>query len=353
MSREPINLLPGPVAIHPAVREAFAQPAISHRSSAFLAQVEGIRERLRERTGAAHVEMLLGSGTLANETVAAQLSLRKGRGLVPTNGEFGGRLLNQARRWRLPCRELAAAWGAPLDYAELERALEEDAGIGWVWAVHCETSTGVLNELPRLVELTAARGVALALDAISSLGNVPVDFSRVAFATGVSGKGLAAFPGLGLVFHDRPVAPSAELPHYLDLGSYARAESVPFTTSTNLAAALAASLDRGAGLDGFAARCGLASWLRPRLEALDVRLMAPEAIAAPAVLTLVLPPGVPACELGEALEAEGIWLSYRSGYLIERNLLQICLMGEHDRTELEIFLETFERLLRPAGASRL
>lgn len=349
MSREPINLLPGPVAIHPAVREAFARPPVSHRSSAFLELVEKIRADLRERTGAAHVEMLLGSGTLANEAVAAQLSREPGRGLVLANGEFGNRLLAQARRWRLPCRDLPAAWGAPLPYAELEQALDEEPGIRWVWAVHCETSTGVLNDLPRIQAITAARGILLCIDAISSLGNVPVDLSGVAFATGVSGKGLASFPGLGLVFHDRPVTPSADLPHYLDLGSYARAESVPFTTSTNLAAALAASLDRGAGLDGFAARRELASWLRPRLAALDVRVMAPEEIAAPMVLTLGLPPGLVAVELGEALEAEGIWLSYRSGYLIERNLLQVCLMGEHGRAELELFLEAFERRLRPVG----
>jgi aspartate aminotransferase-like enzyme len=350
VSREPINFLPGPVAMHPAVREAFARPAVSHRSIGFLALVEGLRERLRQRTGAAHVEMLLGSGTLANEAVAAQLSLLPGSGLVLTNGEFGERLLAQARRWRLPCRELAAAWGEPLPYRELERSLEEDTGIRWVWAVHCETSTGVLNDLLKIQVITTARGVLLCVDAISSLGNVQVDFSQVAFATGVSGKGLASFPGLGLVFHDRPVAPSPRLPHYLDLGSYALAESVPFTTSTNLAAALAASLERGAGLDGFAARRALASWLRPRLEEMAVTVMAPREIAAPMVLTLVLPPGARALALGEALEAEGIWLSYRSGYLVERNLLQICLMGEHDRAELEVLLETLERLLRPARA---
>lgn len=344
MSREPINLLPGPVAIHPAVREAFARPAVSHRSGGFLAMVDGIRTRLRERTGAAHVEMLLGSGTLANEAVAAQLSREKGEGLVLANGEFGKRLLAQARRWRLPCRELAAVWGEPLPYAELKLALEEDEGIRWVWAVHCETSTGVLNDLPRLHAIASARGVRLCVDAISSLGNVPVDFSGVAFATGVSGKGLASFPGLGLVFHDRPVEPSPDLPHYLDLGSYARAESVPFTTSTNLAAALAASLERSAGGNGFAARRELALWLRSRLEALGIEVLAREEIAAPMVLTLRPPAGLPAREIGEALEAEGIWLSYRSGYLLERNLFQVCLMGEHDQGELEVLLGALERL---------
>jgi aspartate aminotransferase-like enzyme len=338
-SGRPINFLPGPVAIHAAVLRALGRPPVSHRGAGFMAEVAAIRRDLCRRTGAAHVEILLGSGTLGNEAVAAQLSLRSGRGIVLVNGEFGARLAGQARRWQLPFRELTADWGEPLPLDELRRALEADPEIRWVWAVHCETSTGVLNDLAALTAILREpgirqRGVALCLDAISSLGNVPVDLSGVHLATGVSGKGLAAFPGLALVFHAEAIEPAPHLPHYLDLGSYARSESVPFTTSTNLVSALAASLSRSARRDGFAGRRGLAAWLRPRLEELGFKVMAPEPIAAPMVLTLLPPSGVAALALGEALEEREIWLSYRSGYLIERNLLQVCLMGEHHRWEL-------------------
>jgi aspartate aminotransferase-like enzyme len=273
--------------------------------------------------------------------VAAQLSLLSGRGIVLVNGEFGSRLADQAGRWRLPCRELAAGWGEPLPLGELCRALDADPEIRWVWAVHCETSTGVLNDLAGLAAIAHERGVALCLDGISSIGNVPVDLSRVHLATGVSGKGLASFPGLALVFHAEGIEPAPHLPHYLDLGSYARSGSVPFTTSTNLVSALAASLARSARRDGFAGRRALAAWLRPRLEGLGFSVMAPEPIAAPMVLTLLPPPGVAALALGEALEEREIWVSYRSGYLVERNLLQVCLMGEHHRRELVELLKVF------------
>jgi aspartate aminotransferase-like enzyme len=334
-SGRPINLLPGPVAIHEAVLRALAKPPVSHRGAAFLAEVAAIRRDLCRRTGAPHVEILLGSGTLANEAVAAQLSLLPGRGIVLVNGEFGSRLAGQAARWRLACSELAAGWGEPLPLDELRRALAADSRIRWIWAVHCETSTGVLNDLAGLTAIAHERGVALCLDGISSIGNVPVDLSGVHLATGVSGKGLASFPGLALVFHAEAIEPAPHLPHYLDLGSYAQSGSVPFTTSTNLVSALAASLARSARRDGFAARRTLAAWLRPRLEELGFIIMAPQPIAAPMVLTLQPPPGITALVLGEALEGREIWLSYRSGYLVERNLLQVCLMGEHHRWELE------------------
>jgi aspartate aminotransferase-like enzyme len=318
-----------------------------------MAEVAAIRRDLCRRTGAPRVEILLGSGTLANEAVAAQLSLLPGRGIVLVNGEFGARLAGQAARWRLLFREIAAGWGEPLPLGELRRALDESPEIRWVWAVHCETSTGVLNDLTAINAITQERGVALCLDSISSLGNVPVDLSRVHLATGVSGKGLASFPGLALVFHAEAIGPSPHLPHYLDLGSYARSGSVPFTTSTNLVSALAASLARSAGRDGFIHRQRLATWLRPRLEELGFRLMAPTPIAAPMVLTLLPPPGVAALALGEALEEREIWVSYRSSYLVERDLLQVCLMGEHHRWELVELLEVLTALVAAARSSGL
>ena len=356
-SGRPINFLPGPVAIHDAVRRALAQPPVSHRGAAFMAEVAAIRRDLCRMTNAPHAEILLGSGTLANEAVAAQLSLLPGRGVVLVNGEFGARLAAQAKRWRLSFSELAAGWGEPLPLAELRRALEADPEIRWIWAVHCETSTGVLNDLEGLKTIAGEGvdrgGVALCLDGISSIGNVPVDLAGVHLATGVSGKGLASFPGLALVFHAEPIAPVPHLPHYLDLGSYAHSDSVPFTTSTNLVSALAASLARFARKDGYATRRRLAAWLRPRLETLGFSIMAPEAIAAPMVLTLSPPPGVTALALGEALEDQGIWLSYRSGYLAKRNLIQICLMGEHHRWEAEELLKVLASLAAGAPAAVL
>jgi aspartate aminotransferase-like enzyme len=52
-----------------------------------------------------------GSGTLANDAIAAQLSLLDGRGLVLSNGEFGERLIDHARRFGLSFDVLKIEWG--------------------------------------------------------------------------------------------------------------------------------------------------------------------------------------------------------------------------------------------------
>src|SRR3954465_13694803 len=87
-----VNFLPGPVTIRREVRRAFEQAPESHRADAFVKDFQATKEILCELVRARSVELLLGSGTLANDVVAAQVSLEQRRGLVLSNGEFGERL---------------------------------------------------------------------------------------------------------------------------------------------------------------------------------------------------------------------------------------------------------------------
>jgi aspartate aminotransferase-like enzyme len=70
----PICLLPGPVALAPAVQAALREPIVYHRAEEFLPLFEGVRERLSGMVGGKPVGLLVGSGTLANDAVAATLA---------------------------------------------------------------------------------------------------------------------------------------------------------------------------------------------------------------------------------------------------------------------------------------
>src|SRR5436190_1849902 len=110
-----VNFLPGPVAVRREVRRAFEQAPESHRAEIFMKDFAAARQVLGELVRAKNVELCLGSGTLANDIVAGQLSLEGKRGLVLSNGEFGGRLIDHARRARLDFEPLEFSWGHPLD----------------------------------------------------------------------------------------------------------------------------------------------------------------------------------------------------------------------------------------------
>jgi len=344
----PVNFLPGPVKISPSVQAALARAAVSHRSAGFGRDLQRCKSMLCELTGARRVAVLVGSGTLANDVVAGQIRRLGTRGIVLGNGEFGERLADHAARMGLEFDFVTADWGRPLPYDEIERRLRVESEIGWLWAVHCETSTGVLNDLEALKRHARLYVVKLAMDCISSIGAVPVDLDGVYLASGVSGKALASFAGLCMVFHHGDVTGEPTLPRYLDLSAHATADGVPFTSSSNLVDALATALERFETAGGNPSlsvaavhrrKIDLARMVRRELQALGYRPISPEDVASPAVISFLPPPGIESMHLGEYLDHHGVLLSYRSGYLVEHNVLQVCLMSEHTEPDVTTLVD--------------
>lgn len=353
-----VNLLPGPVTVSREVRRAFEQAPESHRGEGFRKDFLATKQMLCELTRAREVELFLGSGTLANDVIGGQLSILHRRGLVLSNGEFGERLRDHARRFRLDFQAIECPWGESFDYARIRRELRGTPAPAWLWCVHCETSTGVMNDLDELKGLCAESNTALCLDSISSLGVVPLDLSGVYLASATSGKGLRSYPGVSMVFyqHDRAdQAPEQSLPRYLDLNYYAQQQGIPFTFSSNLLQALQVALKRGQWEQRFTALRQLAPWLRESLRGLGFRLVAPDPVAAPAIHTLALPETLDSVQLGNRLEESGYRLSYNSEYLRRRNWIQICLMSECAKEKLVSLLNAMNRICskaQPAVAGR-
>lgn len=343
----PANFLPGPVAIHKDVRKAFEQPPQSHRSETFMAEVQELKSRLCAMVNAKHVQILLGSGTLGNDTVAAQLSLENKPGLVISNGEFGDRLADHANRMGLTFDTLKLPWGQPFDLAAIRHFLQRAPTVGWIWCVHGETSTGMLNPLDALKQVCAKRKIKLAVDCISTIGLVPVNLDGVFLATCASGKGLASFPGLSLVFYQHEIAPTPKLPRYLDIGLYAKCNGIAFTHSSNMLHALDAAVNRVNWPEKQKDVAETSSWLRSRLRESGFEIIASEDHAAPGVVTIALPKEINSTDLGAQLQQAGYLLSCGSEYLRARNWVQICLMGEYSRQKINELLYWMKRFTAP------
>ena len=331
---KPAQFLPGPVMPHPAVRESLRQAAVSHRGQEFLELANRARRRLCEMTAAQDAALLLGSGTLANEVVAQALRGLGRRGVVLANGEFGERLIDQAGRAGLQFEPLSRPWGEPFRDEEIRAALRA-TGADWLWAVHCETSTGVVNDLDMLKRIAAATRCALCVDCMSTLGNLPFDMRGVRLATASSAKGLAAYAGIGIVLLGAAAPePAPCTPSYLDLSVWLAHRSAPFTHSSNLIAALCAALEHCDVGRQHAQALRDTRWLRDALRASGIEVLAPDACASPAITTLCVPRDVPSLALATAMEGAGYELSARSQYLVRRNWVQVALMGAYDRAAL-------------------
>jgi aspartate aminotransferase-like enzyme len=330
-TKDEVMLLPGPVQIAPSVRDAFAKAPISHRESALVNAYEEVRERLRDLAGGLQVALLAGSGTLANDIVAACLRGRFGerRGIVLSNGEFGERLMRQAESAGLNFISLSSRWGDPWDRGRIEKAMEH--GASWVWGVHLETSTGHLNDVRWLTERANQQGIAVAADCVSSLGAVPLDGLHLQFATGVSGKALGAYAGIALVFIEKDILrkiPFERMPTYFNIRAGICQSEPLFTLPSPQVLALAEVLrnyyaNAEATTLRFQHYAELGAWVRTELRARGCSLITAEEFAAPTICTFPLPK-----RAVERCREQGFRIAYESRYLRERGWGQISVMGD-------------------------
>ena len=323
----------------------------------FIALFQKVRRRLSDMVGGRDVAIFNGSGTLGNEAVAAALAAgpQPGRGIVLVNGEFGRRLLQQMARFGLQPRVLNWEWGQPWDLDEVEAALTDEPAGSWIWGVHLESSTGVLNDLPGLVERARPCGVRVCMDCISSLGAVPLDLRDVYLATGATGKSLGAYAGVAIIFADAAALKSLEMsrvPSYLDIPAALATKGPRYTFPSPVVQAMDAALAEYATREKAQSRyeryAALGAFVRRRLHELGLEPLADDAWACPVVTTFAPLGG----ESSEALVARcrqwGYVIGGQSGYLAERRLVQIATMGAVSREACAGLFECLARWLTPA-----
>ena len=336
------NFLPGPVDFSKQVQEVYNDKPRSHRGGVFVKDFQRVRELLCGLVKAQKAQIMMGSGTFANDAVAGQLSLLCRPGLILVSGEFGRRLVKNANGAKLFFHTLEVPEGQGFQRLEIEQILKKYPDIEWVWGTHCETSTGVLNDLEMYKEICAEHDLKLCVDCIGSIGTVPVDLSGVFLASGTSGKGLASIAGLSMVFHNHDLFPAPDdLPCSLDLGFYQESAGIPFTIQSNLIYALLAALNSHDWDKRFEDIRDWSKAIRRKLAEIDAPILAPDSCAMPAVVTIVLPEIHSSETIGNRLKDLGIFISYRSHYLLERNWIQACMMGAEHKPS-----EKFVRLLK-------
>jgi aspartate aminotransferase-like enzyme len=244
-----------------------ATPPCPHRSDAFRQVVRRVHRGLG---------LLLQTGSpvfpvLGSATAGVELALRgvaRSRVLVVANGSFGERMAAIAASLGLEVETLSLPAGDPVDPDLVSRSLAAGA-FDPVGFVHVETSTGVLSDLVAIADAVRARpGVALLIDAVSSLGGVEIAFDRLgpeAVLVAATGKALACPPGMAIVAASPGAVERARTSdragfalHLARLADFHGKGDVPYTPNMALFAALDRQLPRvlTEGMPARAARHG-------------------------------------------------------------------------------------------------
>lgn len=363
-----ILLNPGPATTTDSVKAALLVPDICPREREFVQVLQQVRTELVRIAGGTpetHTCVLLaGSGTAAMDAVLNSVVPPEGGVAIINNGAYGQRFLAIARTYHLPYYEISCPWGEWPDLNRLRQILKEQQNISHLAVVHHETSTGLLNQLPEIAALAREHQVSLIVDAISSLGGVPLDVQAesIDYLLSTSNKCLQGMAGLAWVICRREALErSRKIPsrsYYLNLyQQYQHFEAngqMQFTPPVQVVYALAQAI-REFWQEGAAARFQRYrhNWqtLMAGLQDLGFQTLLPPERQSP-LLTTVLEPSDPQYSfnrLHDALYARGFTIY--PGKMQENATFRLATIGALDADDIRAFLTAFREVLVELGVA--
>jgi aspartate aminotransferase-like enzyme len=245
---------PGPTPIPPSVIAAMSQPIIHHRHGEFKELLKRVITKLQYTFQTSEdVFIIAGSGTAAMETAICNLFSVGDHVLVVNCGNFGKRWTDISNAFGLNVNEIEVEWGNAVEPEQIKSALLGNKKIKAVFITHCESSTGVTNDIKTISSILKLNSDALVIvDAISSLAGEELRMNEwgIDVVVSASQKGLMTPPGLSFISlsqRARGHLYKSDLPkYYLDLKKSVTASKnflTPWTPATTLIVGLDAALD--------------------------------------------------------------------------------------------------------------
>ena len=354
-------LTPGPTPVPPEVLTALAQPIVHHRTPDFRPIYERTLARLRDVFRTETEVLLFGSaGTGAMESAVANLCSPGERVLVVSAGSFGERWRAIATAYGADVEALEYAWGEIPLADDVASRLEALGGAKAVFLTHSETSTGVVCDLQALAAAVNEAGALSVVDAVSSLGAVPLETDAWALDVVVSGsqKALMTPPGLAMCsVSEGAWSARGDSPRfYFDWERTRKAQAAldaPFTPPVSLVAGLdvALGLLLEAGLEAvFDRHIRLGRACREGAKAMGLELFSPDDDRSAVVTAIRAPEGIDATDLVAGLRDRfGITIANGQGAL-KGKIFRIGHIGYLDVFDITTALAAVELVLTDLGA---
>ena len=203
LSTDQLLFTPGPLSTTSSVKQAMLRD-LGSRDAEFLDIVREIRTRLLEIGGVAgsyEAVPMQGSGTFAVEAAVGSMIPRDGKLLVCVNGAYGRRLAVIAQRLTIDTVVLEFGETEPLDASRVAGTLKREGPFSHVAAIHCETTSGILNPIGEVGAAAASAGSSFIVDAMSSFGGIPFDIPgcHIDCLISSANKCLQGVPGFAFV----------------------------------------------------------------------------------------------------------------------------------------------------------
>ncbi|MBX2883177.1 MAG: 2-aminoethylphosphonate--pyruvate transaminase [Granulosicoccus sp.] len=360
-------LTPGPLTTAPAVREAMLHDWGSWDQD-FRDITALVRQRLLNIVADHQQEFecvpLQGSGTFVMEALLGTFVPTDGKCLVLINGAYGQRIATTLTYLDRQYVTLDKGDFLPPRADEIGRILDADPAITHVVAVHCETSSGILNPIEEISEIVYAKKRKLLIDSMSAFGALPLDVNELRFEAVASSanKCIEGVPGFGFVIARREeLEQSKGRCHSLSLDLYAQWEYMEktgqwrFTPPTHSVAAFKVALDLHAEQGGAPGRLkryqSNCKALVTRMREAGFVTLLEEPWLSPIIVTFFTPddPNFRFAEFYDRLKAQG-FIIY-PGKLTEVDSFRVGCIGDFDYRVMESAAEAAVTVLSEMGVS--
>ena len=363
MAQKRYLFTPGPTPVPPQVLAALAEPVLHHRAPDFREVYARVLGRLKEvhRTES-EVLLFTSSGTGAFESAIVNLCSPGERVLAVSAGSFGERWATMARRYGCEVEELRYAWGETPSADDLRAKLAAIDPVSLVFLVHSETSTGVVADVRQLAAVVREAGALAVVDAVSSLGAVPLQMDEWGLDVVVSGaqKALMTPPGLATAAVSERAweqVARAALPRFYFDWERTRDAQAKLDSAFTPAVSLVVALDVALGLlleqgleAAFDRHVRLGRACRAGIKAMGLELFSPDEDRAAVVTAARMPEGYDSSELTLGLrERHGITIAGGQGEL-KNAIFRIGHIGWYDEFDIATALNAVELGLGELGA---
>ena len=196
-------LTPGPLTTSLSTKEAMLHDWGS-RDQQFIDLNQSIRESLVNLIdGQDNYQCvpMQGSGTFAVESMISSLAPKDAKILILINGAYGHRMKKMCSYLHRNCLDYEVAEHQIHDLNEIENIIDSNKDLTHVFAVYCETTSGILNPIQEIADLVERKNLSLFIDAMSAFGALPLSSKNIKFdaVAASSNKCLEGVPGVGFI----------------------------------------------------------------------------------------------------------------------------------------------------------
>ena len=359
-----ILLNPGPATTTNSVKYAMVVEDICPREKDFGQLLDGIKDDLVK---VVHGEddyvaaLFTASGTGGLEAAITSAVPKGKKLLVVDNGAYGARMANIAKTFGIDVVHYKLGYGDFPDLETLEDLLKKNPGTSHLAVVHHETTTGMLNPVQEICDLSRRYDVEVIVDCMSSYAGIPIDIKQwgAGFLVSSSNKCIQGMPGMVFVIFKKsllPVIQEQKRSFYFDLYSqytgFQKTGQMQYTPPVQVAYALRQAINE------YFLESEVKRWARYQeswetlysgLKQLGFEFLLPRQYESKILLAIVEPkhPGYNFDEMHDYLYQRGFTIYPGKG--AKEATFRLSIIGDLSRKDIEAFLKELKGYLLEAG----